>query len=67
MKSKISVIVGSVLALIVGLVLALTNTATEPVLAKGCGCIWQDGKPAQLPPQLPTALESNRCPWACRD
>jgi hypothetical protein len=43
MKPKISVIVGSVLALIVGL--ALANTATKPVLAKvalakGCDCIW---------------------------
>jgi hypothetical protein len=43
MKSKISVIVGLVLALIVGL--ALAKTATEPVLAKvalakGCDCIW---------------------------
>ena len=39
MKSKIIIIVvGSVLALIVGL--ALANTATETVLAKGCDCIW---------------------------
>jgi hypothetical protein len=40
---KISVVVGLVLALIVGL--ALAKTATEPVLAKvalakGCDCIW---------------------------
>jgi hypothetical protein len=35
---KISVVVGLVLALIVGL--ALAKTATEPALAKGCDCIW---------------------------
>jgi hypothetical protein len=50
MKSKISIIVGSVLALIVGLVLALTNTATEPVLAKGSDYTGQDlDNPVQLP------------------
>jgi hypothetical protein len=46
MKSKISVIVGSVLALAI--------TATEPVHAKGCDCTRQDlgvDKPVQLPPQ----------------
>jgi hypothetical protein len=52
MNSKISVIVGSVLALIVGSVPALANTAT--VLAKGCDCIGpyvSVDKPVQLPPQ----------------
>jgi hypothetical protein len=54
MNSKISVIVGSVLALIVGSVPALANTATETVLAKGCDCIGpyvSVDKPVQLPPQ----------------
>jgi hypothetical protein len=49
MKSKISVIVGSVLALAI--------TATAPVYAKGCDCTGQQDssvdKPVQLPPQTP--------------
>jgi hypothetical protein len=60
MKSKIIIIVvGSVLALIVGL--ALANTATEPVLpnvalAKGCDCLGpylSVDKLVQPPPQKP--------------
>ena len=53
MKSKISVIVG--------LVLALAITATEPVHAKGCDCARQDlsvDKPVQLPPQPQTPIDS---------
>jgi hypothetical protein len=47
MKSKISVIVGSVLALAI--------TATEPVHAKGSDCTGQglSAEPVQLPPQSP--------------
>jgi hypothetical protein len=53
MNSKISVIVGSVLALIVGSVPALANTATETVLAKGIGPYVSVDKAVQLPPQTP--------------
>jgi hypothetical protein len=48
MKSKISVIFGSVLA--------LTITATEPMHAKGCDCIGPNlsaDKPVPKPPQVP--------------
>jgi hypothetical protein len=47
MKSKISVIVGSVLALAI--------TATEPVHAKGSDCTGQglSAEPVLLPPQSP--------------
>ena len=50
MKSKISIIVGSVLALAI--------TATEPVHAKGCDCTRQDlsvDQSVQLPPQIRVA------------
>jgi hypothetical protein len=55
MKSKISVIVGSVLALAI--------TATAPVYAKGCDCTGQQDysivdKPVQLPPQTPQPINS---------
>ena len=53
MKSKISVIVGSVLALAI--------TATEPVHAKGCDCIGPNSsvdKSVQLPPQPQTPTDS---------
>jgi hypothetical protein len=58
MKSKTSIIVGSVLA--------LTITATEPATAKGFAtvhtlgcydCTWND--PVQLPPQITVASKSN--------
>jgi len=48
MTSKISVIVGSVLA--------LAFMATEPVHAKGCDCTGQDlsvDKPVRLPAPIP--------------
>jgi hypothetical protein len=65
MKTKISVIVGSVLALIVGSALALADTETEPVLDQmshqlrgSCNCLWRDwergqerGQTPQPPPQ----------------
>jgi len=57
MKSKFGLIVGSVLALAI--------TATEPVMAKGsatvhtlgCDCIWKD--PVQLRPQVTITSKSN--------
>ena len=53
MKSKFSLVVGSVLALAI--------TATEPARAMGhaesCNCMWQD--PVKLPPQITIASKSN--------
>jgi hypothetical protein len=61
MKTKISVIVGSALALIVGSALALAET--EPLLDQmshqlrgSCNCLWPDlegGQAPQPPPQKP--------------
>ena len=62
MKSKISVIVGSVLALAI--------TATAPVYAKGCDCIGKQdlsvGKPVQVPPQPTNSAPKSKAPGADR-
>ena len=67
MKTKISVIVGSALALIVGSALALAET--EPLLDQmshqlrgSCNCLWPEGGQAPQPPPQKPKTPTNPAP-----